>query len=62
MEWSLWILGYLVIGLILTVILWKAFQIEWNAEAGDTKLLIIATPVGWPLVLLFIGFVRVFTK
>lgn len=57
-----WIVGYLAIGIIMTAILWKILQIEWNAEAGDTKFLIIATPVAWPLVLLFIGFVRMFTK
>lgn len=62
MEWILWIIGYLAVGGILLVVLYKAMEIDWEAEATDTKLLMIATPVAWPLVLLFIAFVKVFMR
>ena len=62
MEWSLWIIGYVAVGIILTLILWKKLSIQWDMEAGDTKALIIVTPVLWPLVLLFLLFIKVFTK
>lgn len=55
MEWTLWIGGYLAIGVVLFILLWKAFHIVWEAEASDTKLLMIATPIAWPLVLLLVG-------
>jgi len=36
-------------------VLWKALKINWDAEATDTKLLMIATPVAWPIVLILIA-------
>lgn len=50
-----WIIGYAMVGIMVFVILWKKFHIEWGCEANDTKVLIIATPFLWPLVLLLIG-------
>lgn len=55
MEWILWLVGYLVVGTIILAVLWKALKIEWGAEAMDTKLLMIATPFAWPIVLIFIA-------
>lgn len=62
MEWILWIGGYLAIGVVLFLLLWKNFQIVWEAEAADTKLLMIVTPIAWPFVLLFIGVVLLLKK
>ncbi len=62
MEWTLWIVAYLVVGVVLTAILWKVLSIQWNAEAGDTKAMIILSPVGWPLVLLLFGALWLFNK
>ena len=62
MEWSLWIIGYVAVGIVLFGILWKALGIQWNAEADDTKLTIAATPLFWPFVLMFIVGVWIFKK
>ncbi len=62
MEWMPWIVGYLTVGVVLTIVLYKGMGIDWDAEAADTKTMIIATPVGWPLVLALIVFVKVFLK
>lgn len=63
---ALWIVGYLIVGVVLTIALYKGMKIDWGAEAADTKALIIVTPVGWPLVLLLIAGIwvvaRVFKK
>ncbi len=45
---------YLVIGVIVLGVLWKLLGINWSSEATDTKLLMIATPLLWPLVLVFV--------
>lgn len=55
MDWWMWIGGYLIIGSILLQILWKTMKIKWGAEATDTKLILLATPVFWPLVLIFVA-------
>ena len=51
------LIGYLVIGVVLLLGLLKGMRIDWNAEGIDTKLLLIATPVAWPIVLVIILFV-----
>ncbi|MHA2279609.1 MAG: hypothetical protein ACXAC5_01775 [Promethearchaeota archaeon] len=50
-----WIIGYLIIGIAISLILWKKFNIEWKEEAKDIQALMIATPFLWPFVLLLIG-------
>lgn len=57
---ELWIVEYLAVGVVVLLILWNVLKIDWNAEATNTKLLMIATPFAWPLVLGFIIYVRVF--
>lgn len=52
--WTLYIIGYLVVGIAAFAVLWKWFGIEWKNEAADTKLIIAVSPVAWPFVLLFI--------
>ena len=53
------LIGYLVIGVVLLLGLLKGMRIDWNAEGIGTKLLLIATPVAWPIVLVIIIFVFV---
>lgn len=48
-----WI-GYFIIGFIILVILWRWLGIDWSLESFSTKLLLVATPPFWPLVLIFI--------
>jgi hypothetical protein len=51
-----WIFGsYVAIGIFIFIFLWKKFDIEWQQEATDTKLFMIAVPLFWPLSLLLVG-------
>lgn len=61
MEW-MWIIGWLVIGIVIFGLLWKHLKIDWSAEAADTKLLMVVTPFLWPLVLLFVAGIWVLGK
>jgi len=49
-----WIIGYFVVGIIVTGILWKTLKINWSVEGTSTKaLLMLSTPL-WPLVIIFV--------
>lgn len=62
MEWISWIILYFAAGAVLTVILWNEMKINWQAEASDIKMLIIAAFFVWPLVIVFICLVGIFKK
>lgn len=53
MTWILIALVYLIVGFVLFAVFWRAFNIQWEAEAMDMQIMMVATPVLWPLVLLF---------
>jgi hypothetical protein len=48
------IIVYLLIGITMSVILWKTMKIDWKHETNGTKILLLACPLFWPICLAFI--------
>lgn len=62
MEWISWIILYLLAGFGILKILLVKMKINWQEIDASTRLLLIATPFMWPLVIVFIVLVGIFKK
>lgn len=62
MDFVVWTLVWLLVGTGLFGLLWKWMRINWSGESTGIKVMLIVTPVAWPLVLLLFLFVLVFKR
>jgi len=49
-----WISIYGVVGLIVLTILWRILSIDWKTENINVKIILMITPLLWPMIVLFI--------